>query len=91
MNESAERTNIPRQLRDRFTNLTKENLELNACRSSWYLSFFLCALIFKLVSKPTVSSSTKSFLSFVTRRRSGRNASPVLCKEREILVGQHIR
>ena len=32
----------------------------------------------KLVSKPTVSSSTKRFLSFVTRRRSGRNASPVI-------------
>ena len=78
MNESAERPKIPRQLTDKFTNLTGENWEFKACKSSWYLSFFLCELIFKLVSKPTVSSSTKSFLSFVTRRISGRNVSPVI-------------
>ena len=78
MNESAEQPKIPRQLTDKFTNLTEENGEFNACKSSWYLSFFLCELIFKLLSKPTVSSSTKSFLSFVTRRISGRNVSPVI-------------
>ena len=78
MKESVGRPKIPRQLTDRFTNLTEENWEFNAYRSCWYLSFLLCALIFKLVSKPTVSSSKKSFLSFVTRRRSRRNMSPVI-------------
>ena len=78
MNESAEQPKIPRQLTGRFTNLTKENCEFNVCRSCWYLSFFLCVVIFKLVSRPTISSSTKSFLSFVTRRRSSWNVSLVI-------------
>ena len=34
--------------------------------------------IFKLVSNPTVSSSIKSFLSAVTRRKSGQNVSLVI-------------
>ena len=74
--ESAERPNILRHLTDIFANSTIENWEFNVCKSLWYLSLFLCALIFKLVSKRTLSSSTMSFLSAVTR--SGRNASPII-------------
>ena len=40
MNESAERPKIPRQLTDRFTNLTRENWEFSACRSWWYLFIY---------------------------------------------------
>ena len=77
MNESTERPKIPRQLTDRFTNLTKENKEFNACRSCRNLSLFLCASI-QVSFKAYCQFEYKEFVSAVTRRRSGWNVLSVI-------------
>ena len=70
--EKHELPKIPRELIERFTNLTDLYLRFRSEIREAYLECFLSVLQVKLVSKPKVSSRTYRRFSFVCNSRSGR-------------------
>ena len=75
MEENEEKPSIPREMMERLTNskLGENNCSLRM--KAAYSSLLQLALTSKLVSDPTVSSSTNSRLFVITRRRSGQVVS----------------
>ena len=57
-NELPESLKMPRELMERFTNITDLNLGLRSETRRAYFKLFLSSLQFRLVSNPIVSSKT---------------------------------
>ena len=68
----------PSALTERLMNFTGRNFFFCSTIISLYFEYLRCILFLKLVSYPTVSSSTYRQLSLVKISRSGRKSSPVI-------------
>ena len=68
----------PSALIERLMNLTGRNFFFCSTIISLYFEYLRCILFLRLVSYPTVSSSTYRRLSLVKISRSGRKSSPVI-------------
>ena len=69
---------MPRQLKDKFMNLTSWYYFLRFFITVEYFASLRSALHLTLVSNPIVSSRMYKILSAVSKRRSGRKESPVI-------------